>query len=212
MFNGFLTESIIKRAVEKEIVDIKIHNLRDFTTDKHRSVDDTPYGGGAGMVMKAEPIVKCLEFIEKEEKGIKILLTPSGEKFNEKTAVNFSKENKLILICGHYEGFDERIKKFIDIELSIGDYVLTGGEIPAAAVIDAVVRLLPGVLGNKDSAANDSFMNGVLDFPHYTKPRVFRGLKVPEALLSGNHKKIDEWRVKKSLKVTAKKRPDLLKK
>lgn len=211
MFKSVFNTSILKRAIEKGKIKVKLHNLRDFTTDKHRSVDDASYGGGGGMVLKIEPLVRCLKKIEStNRKYRKILLTPVGEKFNQKKAVKLSKQENLVFICGHYEGIDERIRYFIDEEISIGDYVLTGGELAAMVIIDAVVRLLKGTLGNKDSAKNDSFMKGLLDFPHYTRPASFMKLKVPEVLLSGNHKEIEEWRRKESLRRTKERRPDLL--
>lgn len=212
IFESFLKTSIIKRALDKGIVKISLHNPRDFTTDKHRTVDEPPYGGGGGMVLKIEPIVKCLEKIPKGMKKVKkILLSPSGERFTQKNAIRLSKEKNIIFICGHYEGMDERIKCFIDEEISIGDYVLTGGELPAMVIIDSVVRLIPKVLGNPDSAKFESFIDKKLDFPHYTRPANFRGYKVPKVLLSGNHKKIEDWRKKEALKITKLKRPDLLK-
>lgn len=209
MFDGFLTESIIKRAIDKEKVNINITNIRDFTTDKHKHVDDTPYGGGAGMLLKCEPIFNAVNAV-KSDKSKVIMLTPEGEKFNQKMAYELSKEEDLIFICGHYEGFDERIKSIVDKEISIGDFVLTGGEIPSMAIVDSITRLIPGVI-EEESHINDSFNNDLLDYPQYTKPREYNGMKVPDILLSGDHKKIDEWRKEESIKKTIEKRPDLIK-
>ena len=209
MFDGAFSESIIKRAIEDNKVEINIHNFRDYTEDSHNKVDDTPYGGGAGMVLMCQPIVDCLDSIRTNDSKV-ILLTPSGKTYNQQMAYDLSKEKHLIFICGHYEGFDERITNFIDMEISIGDYVLTGGEIPAMAIVDSIVRLIPGVI-KEESHLEDSFNeNYLLDYPSYTKPRVFRGFEVPEVLISGDHKRIDEWRKEESLKRTKEKRPDLL--
>ena len=209
MFEGAFSESIIKRAVEDRKVEINIHNFRDYTEDSHNKVDDTPYGGGAGMVLMCQPIVDCLDSIRTNDSKV-ILLTPSGKTYNQQMAYDLSKEKHLIFICGHYEGFDERITNFIDMEISIGDYVLTGGEIPAMAIVDSIVRLIPGVI-KEESHLEDSFNEDyLLDYPSYTKPRVFRGFEVPEVLISGDHKRIDEWRKEESLKRTKEKRPDLL--
>jgi tRNA (guanine37-N1)-methyltransferase len=211
MFDSVLNSSILKRAVKKGKLRVTVNNLRDYAEEKHNTTDDAPYGGGAGMVMKVEPIAKCLKSIEKKKKGFKILLTPAGKKFDQKMAIKLAKKKNLILVCGHYEGFDERVKDYIDEEVSIGDFVLTGGEVPALVIIDAVARLLPGVLGNKESAKNESFMADILDYPHYTRPADYKGKKVPEVLLSGNHKAIAKWRSEEALKLTKEKRPDLLK-
>ena len=209
MFDGAFSESIIKRAIEDNKVEINIHNFRDYTEDSHNKVDDTPYGGGAGMVLMCQPIVDCLDSIRTNDSKV-ILLTPSGKTYNQQMAYDLSKEKHLIFICGHYEGFDERITNFIDMEISIGDYVLTGGEIPAMAIVDSIVRLIPGVI-KEESHLEDSFNEDyLLDYPSYTKPRVFRGFEVPEVLISGDHKGIDEWRKEESLKRTKEKRPDLL--
>ena len=209
MFDGAFSESIIKRAIEDNKVEINIHNFRDYTEDSHNKVDDTPYGGGAGMVLMCQPIVDCLDSIRTNDSKV-ILLTPSGKTYNQQIAYDLSKEKHLIFICGHYEGFDERITNFIDMEISIGDYVLTGGEIPAMAIVDSIVRLIPGVI-KEESHLEDSFNEDyLLDYPSYTKPRVFRGFEVPEVLISGDHKRIDEWRKEESLKRTKEKRPDLL--
>lgn len=209
MFDGFLSESIIKRAQEKKLVNINIENIRDYTEDKHKHVDDTPYGGGAGMVLKCEPVFNAIEKVKKENTKV-IMLTPEGKKFNQELAYSLSKEEDIILLCGHYEGFDERIKSLVDMEISIGDYVLTGGELPAMVVTDSITRLIPGVI-EEESHLNDSFNNNLLDYPQYTKPKDFRGMKVPDILLSGDHKKIDEWRSEESIKRTKEKRPDLIK-
>ena len=209
MFEGAFSESIIKRAIEDNKVEINIHNFRDYTEDPHNKVDDTPYGGGAGMVLMCQPIVDCLDSVRTNDSKV-ILLTPSGKTYNQQMAYDLSKEKHLIFICGHYEGFDERITNFIDMEISIGDYVLTGGEIPAMAIVDSIVRLIPGVI-KEESHLEDSFNEDyLLDYPSYTKPRVFRGFEVPEVLISGDHKRIDEWRKEESLKRTKEKRPDLL--
>lgn len=209
MFDGFLSESIIKRAIEEEKIDISIHNIRDYANNKHNQVDDTPYGGGRGMLLMCEPVFNAVEDV-KTEKSKVIMLSPDGEKFSQEKAYELSKEKNIILLCGHYEGFDERINTVVDEKISIGDYVLTGGEIPAMAIIDSVTRLLPGVI-NEESHLNDSFNNDLLDYPQYTKPQEYRGMKVPDVLLSGDHKKIDEWRREEQIKKTKKQRPDLLK-
>lgn len=211
MFNGVFTESIIKRAIKDKKVDIEIHNFRDYTTDPHNKVDDTPYGGGCGMVLMAQPIFDCVESLKKEKSKV-ILLTPSGKPYKQKMAYDLSKEKHLIIICGHYEGFDERIRTLADLEISIGDYVLTGGEIPAMVLVDSITRLLPGVIKER-SHLEDSFNdNYLLDYPTYTKPRIYKGMEVPEVLLSGDHKKIDEYRKQESIRKTKELRPDLLKK
>lgn len=209
MFNAVLNESIIKRAQKKGKVKITVHNLRDYTLNKHRKVDDRPFGGGSGMVMCPEPIFRAVEALGKGAKVI--LLSPKGEKLTQKTAKKLVKYKHLILICGHYEGIDERVREcLVDQEISIGDYVLTGGELPAMVLIDCLVRLIPGVLGDKDSLNFESFEDNLLEYPHYTRPADFKGWRVPEILLSGNHKKIEAWRKIQALKITRKKRPDLL--
>lgn len=209
MFNGVFDESIIKRAINDNKVSINIHNFRDYTDDPHNKVDDTPFGGGAGMVLMPQPIYDCVDALKKENTKV-ILLTPSGTPYKQKMAYDLSKEEHLIMICGHYEGFDERITKLADYEISIGDYVLTGGEIPAMVLTDSIVRLLPGVI-NEQSHLEDSFNdNYLLDYPTYTKPRNFRGMEVPEVLLNGDHAKIDAWRKEESIKKTQEKRPDLM--
>jgi len=217
MFEGIIQESILKRAQQKNIVKINIHNLRDFALDKHSTVDDYSYGGGVGMVLKPEPIFRAVEKIMGSRKGKRkariILLTPQGETFNQDKAKELSQEKHLLFICGHYEGVDERVKEnLITDEVSIGDYVLTGGELPAMVIIDSLVRLLPGVLNKRESFENDSFYQGLLDYPHYTRPRRFRGKSVPAPLLSGDHSRIRKWRMEKAIENTLKKRPDLLEK
>ena len=208
MFKDFINESIIKRARDEKKVTIDINNIRDYTNDKHKHVDDTPYGGGAGMVIKCEPIFNAVDKLKKENTKV-IRMTPQGVPFTQRLAYKLSKEEHLILICGHYEGFDERINSLVDMEISIGDYVLTGGELPAMVVTDSVTRLIPGVI-EEESHLNDSFNNNLLDYPNYTKPREFNGMKVPDILLSGDHKKIDEWRKDEAIKKTIEKRPDLI--
>ena len=208
MFDGFLEESIIKRAIEAGKVTINIHNFRDYSTDPHKKVDDYPYGGGAGMVLMPQPIFDCIDHIKTEDSKI-ILLTPQGEVFNERKAIELSSFKHLIFICGHYEGFDERIRTLADMEISIGDYVLTGGELPAMVISDSIIRLLDGVI-NKESYEKDSFTDNLLDYPVYTHPAEYRGLSVPEVLLSGHHKNIAEWRYNEQIKRTKKRRPDLI--
>ena len=208
MFSGVFEESIIKRAINEGKVSINIHNFRDFSLDPHNKVDDTPYGGGAGMVLACQPIFDCVKSLRKED-SIVILLTPDGEVYKQSKAYELSKCKHLIFICGHYEGFDERIRSICDLEISIGDYVLTGGEIASMAIIDSIVRLIPGVI-EEESHVNDSFNDNLLDYPTYTKPRVYEGMEVPEVLVSGDHKKIAEWRMQESLKRTRERRPDLL--
>ena len=209
MFDGFLNESIIKRAIEDKKVEIEIIDFREYTDDPHKKVDDTPYGGGAGMVLACQPIFDCVEAIRTEYSKV-IIMTPSGVPYKQRTAYDLSKEKHLIIICGHYEGFDERILSLADMEISIGDYVLTGGELPAMVIADSIVRLIPGVI-NEQSHLEDSFNdNFLLDYPTYTKPADYKGMKVPEVLLSGDHKKIDEGRRQEALKKTEERRPDLL--
>lgn len=210
MFEGFLSESIIKRAIQNEKVEINIVDFRKYSTLKNSQVDDTPYGGGAGMVLMCEPVVRAIEDLKSED-SLVILTCPQGTVYNEKLASDLKNKKHLIIICGHYEGYDERIRNFVDLEISIGDFILTGGEIPAMAITDSVVRLLDGVI-NKDSHIEDSFTNNLLDYPTYTKPADFRGLKVPEVLISGNHAKIQEYRRAEQIKRTKERRPDLLEK
>lgn len=209
MFNGAFSESIIKRAIENKKVEINIHNFRKFSLDPHGKVDDTPYGGGAGMVLMPEPIFRAVRDLKTDDSKV-IIMTPSGSTYKQKMAYDLAKEKHLIIICGHYEGFDERILSLADMEISIGDYVLTGGEIPAMAIVDSIVRLIPGVI-NERSHIEDSFNEKfLLDYPTYTKPRVYENMEVPDILLSGDHAKIDEWRYQESLKKTKIRRPDLL--
>ena len=227
MFQGILGDSMLKRAQTRGIVKIDVHDLRDWTSDAHRTADDTPYGGGPGMVMKIEPVYKALRDILKGRTAQRphpvtrrkprqasqtrvILLTPQGKCLGQRLAREFSRTEHLVLICGHYEGFDERIRSLVTDEISIGDYVLTCGEIPAMVVLDTVVRLIPGVLGDERSVDEESFKNNLLEYPHYTRPRVFRGMQVPDVLLSGDHEAIRTWRFQQALKRTKQRRPDLL--
>ncbi len=203
--------SILKRAIDNGILEIKTINPRDFTLDKHKKVDDTPYGGGAGMVLMAQPYVDAYESLEKVDNSLTLMMTPQGEPFCEKLALEFAKYDEITILCGHYEGYDERIRDIIKPkEISLGDFVLTGGELPALCLIDAISRKIEGTLGKIESADEDSFSNGLLEYPHYTKPREYRGLRVPEVLLNGNHKEIEKFRHEQSLKRTREKRPDLL--
>lgn len=215
MFDPVLNESIIRRAQHTGKVRIFVHNLRDYSTDKHKKVDDRPFGGGSGMVMRPEPIFNAVECIKSKVKSKKvkvILLSPQGERFNQKVAQRLSRYRHLILICGHYEGIDERVREYlVDEEISIGDYILTGGELPAMVLVDSIVRLLPGVLGDKNSLKFESFEYNLLEYPQFTRPADFKGMKAPRILLCGNHKKIETWRKKQSLLRTRQKRPDLLK-
>jgi len=211
MFAGPLDESIVKRAREAGLLDLKIHNLRDWTHDRHKTVDDKPFGGGPGMLLKVEPLFEAIESLQREKTKV-ILLSPSGRKFSQQIARELSQEKDLLLICGSYEGFDARVREALaDDELSIGDYVLTNGALPAMVVIDAVARLLPGVLGDDESSQDESFSHGLLEYPQYTRPAEFRGMKVPDVLLSGNHAEIEKWRREQAKLRTEKRRPDLLK-
>ena len=215
MFQATLGESIIGRAQEDGFLDINVTDFRNYTTDKHNHVDDAPFGGGAGMLLQAQPIYDAMDAINKEiegkyPRGRVILMDPAGRKFDQKYAQELSQEEHLTFICGHYEGYDERIRNLVTDEASLGDYVLTGGELAAMVMIDATVRFVPGVLGNQASPMGDSFSNGLLEYPQYTRPADFRGMKVPEVLTSGNHQKIKEWRMKESLRRTLERRPDLL--
>ena len=212
MFGSPLQESILGRAIEKGLVEIRTINIRDYALDKHQVVDDTPYGGGQGMVMKVEPIARAIEWVKAENPSARtIYLTPQGKRFDQETARVLAHQPHLILLCGRYEGVDERVRElFVDEEISIGDYVLTGGEVAAMVLIDAVSRLLPGVLGSDRSAEEDSFSNSLLEYPQYTRPFDFRGHCVPEVLLSGNHGEISMWRRREALKRTSARRPDLL--
>lgn len=210
MIEGFFQESIMKRAIDKKLVEINLINFRDYSMDPHGKVDDTPYGGGAGMVLTCQPIFDCINHIKTPDSKV-IMLTPDGIPYKQKQAYDLSKEKHLILLCGHYEGFDERIRSIVDLEVSIGDYVLTGGEIPALVLVDSIVRLIPGVIEEK-SHIEDSFNDNLLDYPTYTKPRVYEDMEVPEVLLSGDHKKIDEFRQEMRYNRTRERRPDLLEK
>lgn len=207
MFDGFLNTSIIKRARDNGYVDIKVHNFRDYSLDKHKRVDDYPYGGGAGMVLMCEPIFRAIEDLRTDD-SIVIMMSPSGNVFKQEVAFDLSKKKHLIFLCGHYEGFDERIRTIVDMELSIGDYVLTGGEVPAMVITDAITRLIPGVISS-ESLDSESFNDGLLDYPNYTKPAVFRGMKVPDVLLSGHHKNIEKYRQEEQIKKTNEIRSDL---
>ncbi|MGH7952236.1 MAG: tRNA (guanosine(37)-N1)-methyltransferase TrmD [Limisphaerales bacterium] len=211
MFAGPLDESIVQRARKNGLLDMKIHNLRDWTHDRHKTVDDRPFGGGPGMLLKPEPIFEAVESLRREKTKV-VLLSPSGRKFNQQIARELAEQKDLLLVSGHYEGFDERIcAQLADDELSIGDYVLTNGALPAMVVIDAVTRLLPGVLGDDESSRDESFSHGLLEYPQYTRPAEFRGMKVPDVLISGNHAEIEKWRRKQAKLLTKEKRPDLLK-
>lgn len=210
MFAGPLDESIIQRARERGILELTIHNLRDYTHDRHKTVDDRPFGGGPGMVLKPEPVFEAVEALAKEGTRV-ILLGPSGRKFQQEIARDLAERKHLLLVCGNYEGFDERIREGLaHDELSIGDYVLTNGALPAMVIIDVVARLLPGVLGDEESAKEESFSAGLLEYPHYTRPAEFRGMKVPDVLLSGHHAEIAKWRHRQALERTREKRPDLM--
>jgi len=229
MFAGPFDESIVARASKAGIVEIHIHNLRDWTSDRHRTVDDKPFGGGAGMVLKAEPLFKAIEAL-KESSGVPldatpsatpsaapseqvVLLTPQGERLEQKIVAELAQQERLILVCGHYEGVDERFREHgVDREISIGDYVLSGGELPAAVLVDAIVRLLPGALGSAESALDESHTDGLLEYPHYTRPAEFRGWRVPDVLLSGHHGEVERWRRQQALDRTKRRRPDLLEK
>ncbi|MEO1770981.1 tRNA (guanosine(37)-N1)-methyltransferase TrmD [Candidatus Enterococcus ferrettii] len=213
MFEGPMSESIIGKAVVKNLLEINVHNFRDYSENKHQQVDDYPYGGGAGMLLKVQPIYDNLKAIEgavgNQEKRV-ILLDPAGKPFNQKMAEEFANEDQLVFICGHYEGYDERIRSMVTDEVSLGDYVLTGGELGAMVMIDATVRLLPEVLGNQSSAKTDSHSTGLLEHPQYTRPAEFNGMQVPEVLMNGNHRLIEKWQLKESLRRTYLRRPDML--
>lgn len=213
MFDGPLTESIIRRAVERGFVDISLHNIRDYATDRHRVVDDAPYGGGDGMVMKVEPLAACIEAVKAGRPAARVILTtPRGRRFDHDAARELAGCEELIIVCGRYEGIDERVRDlFVDEEFSIGDFVLTGGELAAMVMVDAVIRFIPGVLGSPGSAECDSFADGLLEYPQYTRPVEFRGARVPDVLLSGNHAEVARWRRQKALELTRRVRPDLLK-
>lgn len=208
MYDNFLTESIIKRAISDKKIEINIHNIRDYTVYKNNQVDDYPFGGGGGMVLMCDPIFRAVESL-KQDDTIVIMMTPSGKVFKQSIAYDLSKHKHLIILCGHYEGFDERIKTIIDLELSIGDYVLTGGELPSMVVMDSIIRLVEGVI-NENSLTSESFNDNLLDYPNYTKPIEYRGMKVPEVLLSGHHKNIEAFRHEERVRLTKQNRPDLL--
>jgi tRNA (guanine37-N1)-methyltransferase len=208
MYNGPFTESILKRAQAEGKVEINIHNFRDYSLDPHHNVDDTPFGGGSGMVLACQPIFDCIKAIKNED-SLVIMMTPSGKIYNQSIAYELSKKKHLIILCGHYEGFDERIRSICDMEISIGDYVLTGGELPSMVLVDSIVRLLPGVI-DEESSLNESFNNNLLDYPVYTKPRVYEGMEVPEILLSGDHAKIAAYRLSEQVRKTKELRPDLI--
>ena len=211
MFTGPLDESILRRARQKGLLELKIHNLRDWAHDRHRTVDDKPFGGGPGMLLKPEPIFEAVESLRREETKV-ILLSPAGRKLTQAVVRELAREQHLLLVTGHYEGFDERVREALaDDELSIGDYILTNGALPAMVVIDAVTRLLPGVLGDDESSRDESFSHGLLEYPQYTRPAEFRGLKVPEVLISGHHAEIEKWRREQARRRTEERRPDLLK-
>lgn len=208
MFEGFVSESIIKRAIEKNVCEIEIIDMRDYSLSKHRHVDDTPYGGGAGMVLACDVVDRAIK-ANSSESSYKIMMTPQGNKYNQQKALELAKKEEIVLICGHYEGFDERIRTFVDEEISVGDYVLTGGEIPSMIVADSVIRLL-GEAIKQESHEDDSFSNGLLEYPQYTRPLEYNGMVVPEVLVNGNHKLINRFRKKESLRKTYLRRPDLL--
>jgi len=211
MFESPFGESILKRAQDQGLLNINLHNLRDYTLDKHRKTDDYPFGGGVGLIMNVDPIVRAVEAVKEIRPGARsILLSPGGRAFNQKMAWEFSREENLIFVCGRYEGVDERVLNFVDDAISIGDYVMAGGEIPAMVLIEAISRLIPNVVGDESSLLEESFEGNRLEYPQYTRPREFRGLKVPEILFSGHHKKIQDWQLKEALKKTTKIRPDLL--
>jgi tRNA (guanine37-N1)-methyltransferase len=209
---GPLTESMIKRARDAGLVEIVVHDLREFATDKHRTIDDTPYGGGAGMILKPDPVFACIEALQRERSYDEVIyLSADGERFTQGMATALSLKTALLLLCGHYKGIDQRVRDvLITREISIGDYVLTGGELPALVVVDSLVRLIPGVLHDAESLLNDSFQEGMLDAPHYTRPAEFRGMKVPEVLLSGNHEQITAWRLEQQHRRTSERRKDLM--
>lgn len=211
MIKGFFEESIVKRAIDKKLVEIEYVNLRDFAVNNYGSVDDRPYGGGAGMLLRVEPIYNAIQKVKSKKSKVKVILTSAkGKLFDQKKAIKYSKLNHLIIIAGHYEGVDERVLEYIDEEISLGDFVMTGGEIAVAAIVDAVVRLVPHVLKKSEATKLESFSNNLLEYPQYTRPESFKGKKVPKVLLSGNHKEIEEWRIKEAYKQTLKKRKDLL--
>lgn len=212
MFASVFACSLLKKAQEKGLVDIRVHDIRRYATDRHRMTDDAPFGGGGGMVMKVEPVDRALQAVAPDrDETLVVLLTPQGETFSQAIAEQLAQQRQIVLICGHYEGVDERVRIcLVDREISIGDYVLTGGELPAMIVVDAVARLVPGVLGNADSAATDSFSMGLLEYPQYTRPAEYRGWQAPDVLISGHHAEIEKWRRRESLRRTLARRPDLL--
>jgi tRNA (guanine37-N1)-methyltransferase len=212
MFEGYLNSSITKKAREKNLIEVETIDIREFSTDKHKKTDDYPFGGGAGLVMTPQPIFDAIESVKKDDSSVKVIyLSPQGRRLDNKLARELSKENSLILLCGHYEGIDQRvIDELCDMEVSIGDYVLTGGELPAMVLVDTVMRFIPGAVGNDDVHVEESFEDGLLEYPQYTRPADFRGLEVPEVLLSGHHKNIDNWRRERQLEKTKRLRPDLL--
>ena len=213
MFDSPFRESLLNKAQDNDIVEIRTHDLRDYTLDKHARVDDTPFGGGVGMVMNIEPIDRALEAVKKDRpKAYSILLSPGGYRFDQEKAWELSRKDEIILVCGRYEGVDERVSELVDEELSIGDYVLNGGEVPAMVVVEAVARLVPGVVGDEQSLAEESFSGKMLEYPQYTRPQEYKGYTVPEVLVSGDHKKIEAWKRQAALKKTAKYRPDLYRK
>lgn len=212
MFEGFLSESIMARAIKNEIVEVNLINFRDFSKSKHKKVDDTPYGGGAGMVLGVQSVYDALVSIDGYKEATKLILTPQGKRFEQDMAYKLSNKSHIIILCGHYEGYDERIRDLFDCEVSIGDYVLTGGEIGAMVLVDAITRVIPNVINNEESHQFDSFSNNLLEHPHYTRPSEFMGKKVPEVLMGGNHKLIREWRLDQSIKKTKERRMDLYKK
>ena len=211
IFRGVFEFGIIRRAVEAGLIEIRVHDLRDYAHDRHRTVDDRPFGGGAGMVMKPEPLFRSVEAVTAGAQEAKtVLLSPQGRLFNQLIAEEFAREDFMVLVCGRYEGVDERVVEHLSDEVSIGDYVLSGGEIPAMVVIDAVTRLIPGALGSEQSAARESFSDGLLDHPQYTRPPEYRGMKAPDVLQSGNHQEIERWRRRKAIEKTLRRRPDLI--
>ena len=210
MFDGVLSASMLGRAQANGLLDIRVHNIRDYTDNKHRKADDYPFGGGAGLVMMAQPIYDCMDAVLEGKTAHRILMTPRGRTLNQKIARELSEQDHLVLLCGHYEGVDERVMNIIDDEISVGDYVLTGGELPAMVLVDCVSRLIPGVLGSEESAADESFSEDLLEYPQYTRPASFRGMDVPEVLLNGHHAKIQAWRKEQARLKTALNRPDLL--
>jgi tRNA (guanine37-N1)-methyltransferase len=207
-FDSPLSQSILSRAIERGVIEVKVHNIRDWALDSHRTTDDAPYGGGCGMVMKPEPVVAAIEAVRNE--SIVVLLSPQGEVFDQRRAVEFSKLKRIALVCGRYEGVDERVRRFVDMEVSIGDYVLSGGEPAALSVIDSTARLVEGVVGDRESLKVESFAEGLLEYPHYTRPEEFMGMRVPEVLLTGDHGAIERWRRRERIRRTLERRPELL--